>query len=738
MNYTPIAHRTTSGPRGWDGRSLRDMLLDAERLAKETGHCFGLERIAMKEEEPIRFEKIFSRLRGSLVNARETALNISASPIVKELGELCFALYGPEGDSITLSTGILVHVHTMSEAIKHMIRTNYEENPGINDGDIFINNDPHIGNVHTADVQTFVPIFWEGELIGWAGCVTHVMDIGASTPGSNAVGPTTRYEDGLTLPCVKCGADDRLFRDHVYRCERAVRTPMYWSLDEKTRLAGCHMIRESVRSLIREEGIGTYKQFIRDVLEDSRRSFIERLRQLLIPGVYEAPAFIDSQFAAETRLPEESRKDTMMHAPMRMTIDPKGRLGVDFEGAGKWGLHSFNCTPSAMAGALWVLLTQTVMPNDKVNDGAHYATDIHCPRGSWVNPDVSTTAHGNAWYYLVPSFGGVIRSLSRAFYARGYVEEVLSGYGHDGNILQGGGIDHHRNESAVSNFEMSCVGGGAGIVKDGLDHASVVWNPEGDMGDIEAWEMVEPLLYIGRSVKMDSGGIGRRRGGAGYECMRMLWNTETYELQFVGDGAVFSQPGIFGGYPPGSGYRLAVKNNDLPTIFQERKPYPTGDKYSDGKGVTDLVKGEVILDKRAVDLPQSYGEHDLYLSVMRGGPGLGDPLRRSPDSIEADLRGGVMSPAIAERAYGVVFAIADGKQAIDRERTEKRRREMREARAAKAIPAREWVASERESRVVPKRLSEPVTDMYRSSMTVSPHWARHFRTFWNLDDSFRF
>ena len=426
MNYTPTAHRTTSGPRGWDGKSLREMLLDAERLVKETGHCFGLERIAMKEEEPIRFEKIFSRLRGSLVNARETALNISASPIVKELGELCFALYGPEGDSITLSTGILVHVHTMSEAIKHMIRTNYEENPGINDGDIFINNDPHIGNVHTADVQTFVPIFWEGELIGWAGCVTHVMDIGSSTPGSNAVGPTTRYEDGLTLPCVKCGADDRLFRDHVYRCERAVRTPMYWSLDEKTRLAGCHMIRESVRSLIREEGIGTYKQFIRDVLEDSRRSFIERLRQLLIPGVYEAPAFMDSQFAAETRLPDESRKDTMMHAPMRLTIDPKGRLGVDFEGAGKWGLHSFNCTPSAMAGALWVLLTQTVMPNDKVNDGAHYATDIHCPRGSWVNPDVSTTAHGNAWYYLVPSFGGVIRSLSRAFYARGYVEEVLA------------------------------------------------------------------------------------------------------------------------------------------------------------------------------------------------------------------------------------------------------------------------------------------------------------------------
>src|SRR5271165_4204462 len=145
------------------------------------------------------------RIRGGLVSARETALNISASPIVRELGELCFALYTPEGDSIALSTGIIVHVHTMSDAIKWMVRNGYEENPGIRPGDIFANNDPTIGDVHNADVQTFVPIFWEGELVAWAGGVTHVLDIGASTPGGVPVGPTMRYEDGIDLPCMKIG-----------------------------------------------------------------------------------------------------------------------------------------------------------------------------------------------------------------------------------------------------------------------------------------------------------------------------------------------------------------------------------------------------------------------------------------------------------------------------------------------------------------------------------------------------
>ncbi|MGD9742438.1 MAG: hydantoinase B/oxoprolinase family protein [Dongiaceae bacterium] len=735
MNRVANVMDTAPKTAGWDGRTLHQMLDDSEAAFAKSGRCFGLDRLPLKEADPIRFEKIFSRLRGSLVNARETALNISASPIVKELGELCFCLYSPEGDSITLSTGILVHVHTMSEAIKYMLRNDYEDNPGINDGDIFVNNDPHIGNVHTADVQTLVPIYWEGEVVGWAGGVTHVMDIGSNTPGSNAVGPTTRYEDGLYLPCVKCGANDRLFQDHVKRCERAVRTPMYWSLDEKTRLAGCHMIRAAVQALIREEGIDSYKQFIREVLEDSRRSFVERVKQLLIPGRYEAPAFIDAQFADEARLPAETRKDILMHSPFTLSIGAAGRLDVDFEGAGKWGLHSFNCTPSAMAGALWVALTQTIMPNDKVNDGAHFATGLHCPRGSWVNPDTSTTAHGNAWYYLVPSFGGMFRSLGRAFYARGYVEEVIAGYGHDGNILQGGGIDHHGNESAVSNFEMSCIGGGAGTIRDGLDHASVMWNPEGDMGDVEAWEMVEPLLYLGRSVKTNSAGAGRRRGGSGYECMRMLWHTETYELQFVGDGAVFSYPGIFGGYPGSSGYRFALKNNDLEDVFARRAPYPTGDRHSDGRQATDLVRGDVVLDKRATDLPAPFRERDLYLSFMRGGPGVGDPLARIATDVAVDVREEVVSAEMAERTYGVVLEKSGG--SVDEAATAARKKALREDRAAKAVPVRAWLAREREVRVMAKDFSAPVADMYRSSMKLSPAWAARYRAFWSLPDSYQ-
>src|SRR3989440_5261070 len=138
-------------PIGWDGLTAAEMLADSERRFAQTGSYWGLTgELELKSGDPIRYEKLFSRVRGGLVSARETALNISASPIVKEIGELCFALYTPEGDSVALSTGIIVHVHTMSDAIKYMVRSGYEENPGIAAGDIFTNNDAmiEIGRAH--------------------------------------------------------------------------------------------------------------------------------------------------------------------------------------------------------------------------------------------------------------------------------------------------------------------------------------------------------------------------------------------------------------------------------------------------------------------------------------------------------------------------------------------------------------------------------------------------------------
>lgn len=105
----------------------RDRIMEATRATKRYA---GLEKLELRESEPILYNKLFSRLRAGVVDARETAKKIAASPIVEQEGELCFTLYNAAGDSLLTSTGIIIHVGTMGAAIKYMIENNWEANPG--------------------------------------------------------------------------------------------------------------------------------------------------------------------------------------------------------------------------------------------------------------------------------------------------------------------------------------------------------------------------------------------------------------------------------------------------------------------------------------------------------------------------------------------------------------------------------------------------------------------------------
>jgi N-methylhydantoinase B/acetone carboxylase alpha subunit len=705
---------------GWDGRSLAGMLEESESLFAATGRYAGLRELELMRSDPIGYEKLFSRLRGGLVSARSTALNISASPIVRELGELCFALYTPEGDSIALSTGIIVHVHTMSDAIKWMIRNGYEDNPRIRPGDIFANNDPTIGDVHNADVQTFVPIFWEGELLAWAGGVTHVLDIGASTPGGVPVGPTMRYEDGIDLPCMKVGEGDELARWHVERCRKRTRASAYYLLDERTRLAGCHMIRDAVERLVAEEGVERFKRFSREVIEEGRRSFKARIREMTVPGRYRAPAIFDAEFADKEQLPARARRDIVMHSPFEVRIGGDGTYELDYEGASAWGWHSMNCTPSGMQGAIWVMFTQTLICNDKVNDGAYFAIDTNFPEGTIANLGSAEGSTAIAWAFLQPSFTGFPRTISRALQARGFIEEVLSSYSVSGNVQQGGGIDQYGTSSAIMNFEVSAQGMGAKYVLDGTDYCAAMFNPEGDMGDVEMWELISPFVYLSRRVKASSGGAGRHRGGSSFESLFMVNKTPFWELQNIGTGRVLSAPGLFGGYPGATAYIHNIHGADLTERARRGEAYPVADGDFEQPALMAIDGTDREYKNDGMTLLSPFANGDLYLSVMKGGAGLGDPLLRPVEEVRRDVCEGHLLPRFAESVYGV----------SDRDAFRRRRLE-------RAVPVASWIESERE-RILAQDLAQPIKEMLAESMRLSARWAAEYRGFWDLPEDFEF
>lgn len=711
----------------------RDRLMAA---TKRSGRYAGLERLELRESEPILYNKLFSRLRAGVVDARETAKKIAASPIVEQEGELCFTLYNAAGDSILTSTGIIIHVGTMGAAIKYMIENNWEENPGVKDKDIFCNNDCLIGNVHPCDIHTIVPIFWKGELIGWVGGVTHVIDTGAVGPGSMCTGQIQRFGDGYQITCRKVGENDTLFRDWLHESQRMVRTTRYWMLDERTRIAGCHMIRKLVEEVIAEEGIDAYWKFAYEAVEHGRLGLQARIKAMTIPGTYRQVGFVDVPYAHEdVRVPSDFAKiDTIMHAPCEMTIRADGTWRLDFRGASRWGWHTYNAHQVSFTSGIWVMMTQTLIPSEMINDGAAYGTEFHLPKGTWMNPDDRRVAFAYSWHFLVSAWTALWRGLSRSYFGRGYLEEVNAGNANTSNWLQGGGFNQYDEIHAVNSFECAANGTGATAVGDGLSHAAAIWNPEGDMGDMEIWELAEPLIYLGRQIKASSGGSGKYRGGCGFESLRMVWNAKDWTMFFMGNGHISSDWGLMGGYPAASGYRFAAHKTGLKQLIAEGKELPFGGDTDPENPTWDamLPGAQIKRDKQAITTEEMFADYDLYLNYMRGGPGFGDPLDREPRRVADDLNGGYVLERFASQVYGVVVTKnKSGLYEVDEAATTARRAAIREERISKSVPVTEWMKTERE-KILAKDAATQVQQMFAASFHLGPHFLAEFKAFWTL------
>ena len=730
-------------PIGWNHKTLKEMLEASESLFAETKQYYGIERLSLKEQNPFRYERAYASLRGALVSARETALRVAASPIVKEIGELCFGLYTPEGDSIVVSTGIMVHIHTMSEAMKFMIRENYEEDVGINPGDIFLNNDPECGNVHTTDVQTIIPIFWNDELIGWAGGVTHQIDCGGITPGHDLVSAVQRFDDGVYYTCRKIGSNDRIWKDHLISARRSVRTPMYWELDEKCRLAGDLMIRDAVHEFIEREGIDYYKRFIRETIEEGRRVFLERVKERLIPGRYRAASFIDGPFKDEAWQPI-AKVDRISNQPIEILVKEDSTLSLSFDGANGAGNYCSNCGEGAMEGGQWVLLTQILIYGDKVNDGAYLAVEKEYPLGTWANPGDPYLSYQSPWGNLIPAYTGMMKCLSYGLFSRGYREEVVPGYGFTGDGIQGGGIYSEGplkgQRWALSTFELSGQGLGASAVRDGLSYGYAMWNPESDLGDVETWELIQGgIPYLSRRIKPNTPGHGKYRGGANYEGVAFVANSEKVEFFGAREGLCFHGcAGMHGGYPQATGYRLYAKHTNLKEIFQNQKEYPLGDPNPSNGEFERLLKAEITRKAHCTIFPITLENYDMIYYFLSGGPGYGDPIERKLEQVKKDLEDGIYTNDFVFKLYGVVANYDKNKEEwiIDEKSTEKRREEIKEERMKYSVTFNEFWEEEKK-KITENKLCDPVKLMYSESLKLSKNWKKEFLTFWNLPDDFQ-
>lgn len=715
--------------------------LRASEAARETTGCYdGVTSLSLRAADPLKFETLHTKLRSFCVSAREMARRISASPGVREVGEMVVAIYTPEGDAVALSNGIMVHVHTMSRFIKWMIEQGYEENPGIREGDIFANNDAFIGTVQVPDVMDVVPIFYAGELAGWAGAVCHELESGGITPGGDVCLAQERFTEGLFVCAEKIGSNDEIRRDYVIRCERNLRMPIYWVLDEKAKVASCIDMRENVKRIIDEVGIEYWRQVTKEFIEEGRRGQLARTQQLTVPGIYRGHTFYGHVTEGKPGFQPLGDSNWLYAIPIEMTVETSGKITMDFEGTQSWGYHSMNCTPAGMDGGMFVTLTQHMNYEGLVNDGAWMATELKLPKGTWTNPDNEFCATATSWALLLPAYGVFQRLLSRGFLARGFVEEVFVGQVNS-PMIEMGGESQYGTQFGMAHFECAAAGSGALAIKDGLDTAYVGWNPESDMGNMEIWEQNMPMLYIGRSILPNSGGAGKYRGGCSFLSTWLLHKTQHLRLVTSEHSSrVFDNAGMCGGYPaPTCQLHRTVRDTNVAEVIAAQKPLPHGIGLNPERStIEELIEG----DHETTEGPYISSPHvagDIFSHAYNGGGGYGDPLERDPAKVAYDVENGFVTELQARNVSGVFVTqdIESGDWSVDVKVTAKARQKLRANRRKRAVPVAEWIKSEG-NRVAAKDFVYEVRRMYQGGMKLSPRFSEEFRAFWSLPKGFVF
>src|SRR4051795_11242536 len=148
-------------------------------------------------------------------NLMRTAYNM----IIYESLDYTVGLFDAAGNTVSIGLGLPMFIRGLSDAIKAKLAHYGRE--GIRPGDILLTNDSYIMGSHLNHMIFTLPLFWEGELVGFSSSMAHWHDVGGTLRGTTM----DIFEEGLQLPIVKIYREGVLNDELVAIIKSNVRFP---------------------------------------------------------------------------------------------------------------------------------------------------------------------------------------------------------------------------------------------------------------------------------------------------------------------------------------------------------------------------------------------------------------------------------------------------------------------------------------------------------------------------------
>ncbi|MER6701939.1 hydantoinase B/oxoprolinase family protein [Streptomyces fimicarius] len=434
--------------------------------------------------DPVMLE-VFNNLFMSIAEQMGVRLENTAHSVnIKERLDFSCALFDAEGNLIANAPHIPVHLGSMGESIKEVLRRNEGT---LRPGDVYAVNDPYHGGTHLPDVTVITPVFDRdrgGRLRFLVASRGHHAEIGGITPGSMPAFSRTIHEEGVLFDNWLLVRDGRLREDETRELLAAAPYP---SRDPDTNLAD---LRAQIAA--NEKGIAELRrmtdQFGADVVDaymghvqDNAEESVRRI----VAGLHDGHCRYETDGGAVIQV--------------RLTVDRDARAAhLDFTGTSPQQPGNANAPRSVVMAAVLYVFRTLVGRDIPLNSGCLKPLEVTIPPGSMLDPTYpAATVAGNV---------ETSQAVTGALY--GAIGGQAEGSGTMNNLTFG-------NEN-VQYYETIASGSGAG---DGFDGADAVQThmTNSRLTDPEILEWRLPVRLESFAVRDDSGGAGRWHGGDGVE-----------------------------------------------------------------------------------------------------------------------------------------------------------------------------------------------------------------------------
>ena len=410
-----------------------------------------------------------------------TLANTAYSVNIKERFDFSCALFNASGALVANAPHVPVHLGSMSEAIRTVIKLN---KGNIFSGDVFVLNAPFNGGTHLPDVTVITPVFnnEQNKILFFVASRGHHADIGGKTPGSAPPDSKHINEEGVLIDNFKM-FEKGVFRENEIRKILAsgkypCRNIEHNMADLAAQVAANETGIREIKSMISQFGIETvhaYMDHVQDNAEECIRNVITRLKE----GKYEYELDNNEFIKVSIKVDKVKREAT-----------------IDFTGTAKKNPFNYNA-PMAVCHAVILYVFRTLVgTNIPLNEGCFKPLNIIIPNNSMINAQYpSAVIAGNT---------EVSQLTCNALF--GALGIIAGSQATMNNFVWG--------NDKIQNYETICGGTGAGPNFHGTSAVQTHMTNTRST-DPEILESRFPVRLEEFSIRKKSGGKGKFNGGDG-------------------------------------------------------------------------------------------------------------------------------------------------------------------------------------------------------------------------------